>query len=143
MNQGYSLNSQGIFSVEETGFKVSDCGGSTGCDEVPYEHAGSYNVYGKGVNAIGEFNLMGTTDERKTGGQVELYVCTRQRVLRTGCTKDDSLLQQLRVPRRLRKYPFPCHSSTAIPSSSLPGHLLWESRTKRINAACRCLSARR
>lgn len=35
---------------------------------------GSYNVYGKGVNAIGEFNLIGTmVMSGKTGGQVELY----------------------------------------------------------------------
>jgi len=35
---------------------------------------GSYNVYGKGVNAIGEFNLMGTlVMSGKTGGQVEVY----------------------------------------------------------------------
>eukprot|EP00977_Amphora_coffeiformis_P010344 scaffold2417_cov155-Amphora_coffeaeformis.AAC.6 len=36
--------------------------------------AGSYNVYGKGVNAIGIFNLSGTLIMNgKTGGQVELY----------------------------------------------------------------------
>jgi hypothetical protein len=35
---------------------------------------GSYNVYGKGMNVIGEFNLMGTmVMSGKTGGQVELY----------------------------------------------------------------------
>jgi len=35
---------------------------------------GSYNVYGKGFNAIGEFNLVGTmVMVGKTGGQVELY----------------------------------------------------------------------
>jgi Bromodomain extra-terminal - transcription regulation/Bromodomain len=35
---------------------------------------GAYNVYGKGVNAIGEFNLVGTlVMSGKTGGQVELY----------------------------------------------------------------------
>jgi hypothetical protein len=35
---------------------------------------GSYNVYGKGMNAIGEFNLIGTlVMSGKTGGQVELY----------------------------------------------------------------------
>jgi hypothetical protein len=35
---------------------------------------GSYNVYGKGINAIGEFNLIGTmVMSGKTGGQVELY----------------------------------------------------------------------
>lgn len=36
--------------------------------------AGSYNVYGKGVNAIGIFNLTGTLImSGKTGGQVEVY----------------------------------------------------------------------
>lgn len=36
--------------------------------------SGSYNVYGKGINAIGEFNLLGTLImSGKTGGQVELY----------------------------------------------------------------------
>jgi hypothetical protein len=36
--------------------------------------AGSYNVYGKGVNAIGVFNLTGTLImSGKTGGQVEVY----------------------------------------------------------------------
>jgi hypothetical protein len=35
---------------------------------------GAYNVYGKGINAIGEFNLVGTlVMSGKTGGQVELY----------------------------------------------------------------------
>lgn len=35
---------------------------------------GSYNVHGKGINAIGEFNLIGTlVMSGKTGGQVELY----------------------------------------------------------------------
>ena len=35
---------------------------------------GAYNVYGKGLNAIGEFNLTGTLIlSGKTGGQVELY----------------------------------------------------------------------
>ena len=35
---------------------------------------GSFNVYGKGTNAIGEFNLTGTlVMSGKTGGQVELY----------------------------------------------------------------------
>lgn len=35
---------------------------------------GSFNVYGKGINAIGEFNLLGTlVMSGKTGGQVELY----------------------------------------------------------------------
>jgi hypothetical protein len=35
---------------------------------------GAYNVYGKGINAIGEFNLLGTlVMSGKTGGQVELY----------------------------------------------------------------------
>lgn len=35
---------------------------------------GSYNVYGKGFNVIGEFNLVGTlVMSGKTGGQVELY----------------------------------------------------------------------
>lgn len=37
-------------------------------------NAGSYNVYGKGVNAIGIFNLTGTLImSGKTGGQVEVY----------------------------------------------------------------------
>lgn len=36
--------------------------------------AGTYNVYGKGVNAIGIFNLTGTLImSGKTGGQVEVY----------------------------------------------------------------------
>jgi len=36
--------------------------------------AGTYNVYGKGVNAIGLFNLTGTlVMSSKTGGQVEVY----------------------------------------------------------------------
>ena len=36
--------------------------------------AGTYNVYGKGVNAIGVFNLTGTLImSGKTGGQVEVY----------------------------------------------------------------------
>jgi hypothetical protein len=36
--------------------------------------AGAYNVYGKGVNAIGIFNLTGTLImSGKTGGQVEVY----------------------------------------------------------------------
>ena len=36
--------------------------------------AGAYNVYGKGVNAIGVFNLSGTLImSGKTGGQVEVY----------------------------------------------------------------------
>ena len=35
---------------------------------------GSFNVHGKGLNAIGEFNLLGTmVMSGKTGGQVELY----------------------------------------------------------------------
>jgi len=35
---------------------------------------GSYNVYGKGINQIGEFNLLGTMIlSGKTGGHVELY----------------------------------------------------------------------
>lgn len=36
--------------------------------------AGSYNVYGKGINSIGEFNLMGTLIlSGKSSGHVELY----------------------------------------------------------------------
>ena len=37
--------------------------------------SGAYNVHGTGVNAIGEFNLLGTlvTTGKGTGGQVELY----------------------------------------------------------------------
>lgn len=36
--------------------------------------SGAYNVYGRGVNSIGIFNLIGTCIMRgKTGGQVELY----------------------------------------------------------------------
>ena len=35
---------------------------------------GAYNVHGKGINAIGEFNLLGTLImSGKTGGQVEMY----------------------------------------------------------------------
>ena len=35
---------------------------------------GAYNVHGTGINAIGEFNLLGTlVTSGKTGGQVELY----------------------------------------------------------------------
>ena len=63
----------------------------------------SFNVHGKGINAIGEFTLIGTLImSGKTGGQVELYRMYPQ--------------EKLSVP------PLPVKSATEISSSnSLPG----------------------
>jgi hypothetical protein len=85
---------------------------------------GSYNVYGKGVNAIGEFNLMGTmVMSGKTGGQVELYRMYPPARLTNPAAPKSTPAAAVATASSTTKIslPVPHAAPHAIPSSSLPG----------------------
>jgi hypothetical protein len=85
---------------------------------------GSYNVYGKGVNAIGEFNLMGTmVMSGKTGGQVELYrMYPPERLTNPAAPKSATAAAVATASSTAKpSLPVPRPAPHSIPSSSLPG----------------------
>jgi hypothetical protein len=85
---------------------------------------GSYNVYGKGVNAIGEFNLMGTmVMSGKTGGQVELYrMYPPERLTNPAAPKSTPTGAAATATSTTKlSVPVPQAAPHAIPSSGLPG----------------------
>lgn len=85
---------------------------------------GSYNVYGKGVNAIGEFNLMGTmVMSGKTGGQVELYrMYPPERLTNSGAPKSTPAAAVATASSTAKpSLPVPHSAPHSLPPSSLPG----------------------
>jgi hypothetical protein len=84
---------------------------------------GSYNVYGTGVNAIGEFNLLGTmVMSGKTGGQVELYrMYPPERLTNPAASKSSPAASAATASSTAKpSLPVP-PPALHIPSSALPG----------------------
>jgi hypothetical protein len=94
---------------------------------------GSYNVYGKGVNAIGEFNLMGTmVMSGKTGGQVELYRMYPPERLTNPAAPKSTPTAAVATASSTAKPSLPVpQAAHAIPSLSLPDPPPMGSLTRR------------